>query len=102
MSDRKHDKNTVMFEVGKNSKDLYNKWTKKVNFFLEKQSQEGRKITTHDFRATTATNIWKRTKDIVEVQSYLGHASIDNTRIYIHEDKDELRKNISQMMKKHD
>jgi integrase len=59
MEDRKHDKKTVMFEEGKNSKDLYNMWTKKVNLFLSKQTPDGkRKITTHDFRKTTATNLY--------------------------------------------
>ena len=92
-----------MFVEGGNETNLYDMWNKRVNNFLETQKPKGmRKITTHDFRTTTATNLYNTTKDIMQVKRYLGHASIENTKLYIHEDWEEIGRNMGKMMKKHD
>jgi len=50
---------------------------------LGKRSKVARAVASHDLRATLATHIYNKTKDIVAVQEILGHEDIKTTRIYI-------------------
>lgn len=43
----------------------------------------GRRYGLHSLRATGATKIWNETKDILLVQSFLGHKSLTSTQLYI-------------------
>lgn len=43
----------------------------------------GSPVSSHDLRATFATEVYGRTKDIVLVQYLLGHESVKTTQIYI-------------------
>lgn len=45
---------------------------------------EGEKISPHNLRHTFATDLYRKTKDLVTVQEALGHADISTTRIYTH------------------
>lgn len=51
----------------------------------------GIKVASHDLRATFATDIYSRTKDIRVVQLLLGHASVTTTQRYIGIDTDRMR-----------
>jgi integrase/recombinase XerD len=57
-------------------------------------------VTTHDFRKTTATNLYKKTRNILAVQKLLGHKNIETTKLYIDIDQDQLGKDMGQMMKR--
>lgn len=50
-----------------------------------------RAISSHDLRATFATEAYKRTKDIRAVQLLLGHASSKQTELYILVEDDAMR-----------
>ena len=52
--------------------DLLQKYTHNIN----------KKITPHKLRATCATNLYKKTRDIYLVANQLGHANIATTKIY--------------------
>ena len=80
MEDRNAKRTDIMFALGEKVGNPFEMWTKKVNRFL-KTHHAG--ITTHDFRKTAATNLYKQTKDIVKVQRMLGHSGIEATRLYI-------------------
>jgi integrase len=43
------------------------------------QAGLSRPISTHDLRATFATDMYQRTKDILAVKGWLGHASVETT-----------------------
>ena len=69
----------MMFPPGqkRNPTNKYVKWIKE--FF----AKFGEDVLSHDFRATTITNHYKETKDIVQTQQFVGHSSVDVTRLYI-------------------
>ena len=69
----------VMFPGGSGSNPA-NKWVKKVTKFFNKK---GLKVQSHDFRVTTATEMYEQTKDIVAVQQYLSHSDIKTTQRYV-------------------
>lgn len=50
-----------------------------------------RKVVSHDLRATLATHVYNKTKDIVFVQHILGHASVKTTQIYLGIDFEGIR-----------
>lgn len=50
-----------------------------------------RKVVSHDLRATLATHVYNRTKDIVWVQHILGHSSPKTTQIYLGIDYEKMR-----------
>lgn len=47
--------------------------------------------TTHTLRHTAATLIYKKTKDLLIVKEFLGHAQISTTEIYTHVINDEIK-----------
>ena len=94
---KNHSGEDEIFKKGKGL-DPYNMWTKKTNLFLRKQKMKG--VTTHDFRKTTATNLYKKTRNILAVQKLLGHKNIETTKLYIDIDQDQLGKDMGQMMKR--
>lgn len=51
--------------------------------------------TPHTLRHTTATYIYKSTKDILAVKELLGHTSLAATMIYTHVENEDLRKAIN-------
>jgi len=50
-----------------------------------------RKVVSHDLRATLATHVYRKTRDIVYVQHILGHASPKTTQIYLGIDYEDMR-----------
>lgn len=44
---------------------------------------DGSAISSHDLRATFATEVYRNTKDIRLVQYYLGHSSVTQTQVYV-------------------
>lgn len=60
-----------------------------VENLLKKYTQNiNKNITPHKLRATCATNLYKKTKDIYLVSSQLGHANIATTKIYTEVDNE--------------
>ena len=98
MDESKHNRDSVIFDKGSNVEQPYNMWTKKLNVFLKRQKMKG--ISTHDFRKTTATNLYRKTNNLLLVQKLLGHKNVETTKLYIDIDKDWLGKNMNQMMKR--
>jgi integrase len=98
MDESKHNRDSVIFDKGSNVEQPYNMWTKRLNVFLRRQKMKG--ITTHDFRKTTATNLYRKTGKILAVQRLLNHKSIETTKLYIDIDQDQLGKDMNQMMKR--
>lgn len=58
---------------------------------LGKRAGISRPISSHDLRATFATETYRRSKDIRAVQLLLGHGSVAQTQLYIEVNDDELR-----------
>lgn len=58
--------------------ELLKKYTKNID----------KNITPHKLRATCATNLYKKTKDIYIVANQLGHANVATTKIYTEIDSD--------------
>lgn len=52
---------------------------------------EGATVSSHDLRATFATDMYRRTKDIAVVQKWLGHSSPETTQRYVQVDLTEMR-----------
>jgi integrase len=50
-----------------------------------------RRVASHDLRATFATAVYDKTKDIRLVQVLLGHANVNTTQLYIERSMDALR-----------
>jgi site-specific recombinase XerD len=48
-------------------------------------------VSSHDLRATFATTVYDKTKNIRLVQSLLGHASVNTTMAYLGIDNDQAR-----------
>lgn len=57
---------------------------------LGKRAGISRPISSHDLRATFATEAYRRSKDIRAVQELLGHSSVTQTQLYIDVDFDTL------------
>jgi len=51
----------------------------------------GSEVASHDLRATFATDMYARTKDILVVQAWLGHSSPETTRRYVEVKLDTMR-----------
>jgi len=51
----------------------------------------GSGVSSHDLRATFATEMYHRTKDIAVVQKWLGHSSPETTRRYVQVELDLMR-----------
>lgn len=56
-----------------------------------------RLISSHDLRATFATHVYRKTKDIRLVQELLGHASSHQTELYIEVDENSMRSAVNIM-----
>ena len=52
----------------------------------------GKPVSSHDLRATFATEVYTKSKDIKLVQELLGHESVETTQVYIGVSTDALRK----------
>lgn len=50
-----------------------------------------RRISSHDLRATFATAVYDKTKDMRLVQLLLGHASVNTTQLYVDVAEDKLK-----------
>ena len=48
--------------------------------------------TVHSLRHTSATYLYKETKDILIVKKFLGHSSLQSTEIYTHINNEEIKK----------
>lgn len=53
-----------------------------------------REIASHDLRATGATHLYDKTKDIRVVQEFLGHSSSVTTQLYTGVSMDSMRKGL--------
>ena len=76
----------IVFPPGQ-SKQPTNKY---VNWMIRFFKKFGEDVQSHDFRATTITNHYMATKDIVQTQQFVGHSSVNVTRLYIKVDQTEM------------
>jgi len=71
-----------------------------VNRILKKASLKaglGKKVTTHIFRHSFASNLIGKGADLYKVKELMGHTSISTTEIYLHTNMTELRKAVGQL-----
>lgn len=54
-----------------------------IKRFLVESECEDRGLSAHSFRRTCASNLYRRTKDIMFVREYLNHSDINTTQLYI-------------------
>lgn len=54
-----------------------------------------RPIASHDLRATFATEVYKRTLDLLVVKELLGHSSVEQTTTYTHVRLDTMREAVT-------
>ena len=90
---KEHKDDDEIFKKGREL-DPYNNWTKKVNRFLKDNGG----YTTHDFRRTAATNLYRDTNNnLLLVQKLLGHKNVETTRLYIEVGDEEVEKAMGEM-----
>ena len=83
----------IMFTPGPTNQPTA-KWIKKISRFFKKH---GIAVQTHDFRTTMLTWLYNKTKDIVLVQEFAGHSSIEITRKYIKVDQMEMHERLQEV-----
>ncbi|MDD4873671.1 MAG: tyrosine-type recombinase/integrase [Dehalococcoidales bacterium] len=54
-------------------------------------------VTPHKLRHTFATNIYKKTNDLISLQELLGHSNLNTTRIYAHIGNEEKRNAVNKL-----
>lgn len=69
------------------------------NFYKKLSNELGFRVTTHMFRHTLATDIIRKTGNIVFAQKILGHLCVNTTAKYTHIDIDELRHMLNEMVR---
>lgn len=69
---------------------LTDRFARRVVTDLGVKAQLKRSISSHDLRATFATAVYDKTKDVRLVQILLGHASSDTTQLYLGIDQAKL------------
>ncbi len=57
----------------------------------------GKRVTTHIFRHSFASNLIGKGADLYKVKELMGHTSISTTEIYLHTNMTELRKAVGQL-----
>ncbi len=58
----------------------------------------GMHVQSHDFRATTATQLYESTsKDLKTVQTYLGHSNVNQTAQYVKKSEQEVLGAVGQL-----
>ena len=91
LSIRNYDEDEYLF-VNKNSNVLSRKSIESIcKKAFELANLTEYNYTTHTLRHTTATYIYKATKDILVVKSILGHENLNSTEIYTHIIDDEIK-----------
>lgn len=70
--------------------DLNEKKTfiRKVQRHIKKVARDG--VSTHSFRKAFAIDIYKKSKDILEVQTILNHRSVETTMRYLQVNKEKI------------
>lgn len=69
------------------------------NFYKKLSNALGFRITTHMFRHTLATDIIRKTGNVIFAQKILGHLSVNSTAKYTHVDIDELRVMLNELVR---
>ena len=87
--------NEVMFQQGERTNPTA-RWSMSLSRFFKKLGIDGQ---SHDLRKTRATDYYNKTKDIVKVQKFLGHSSVDMTRKYIGLGEHEMLNDVQEYMK---
>ena len=79
----------ILSKKSGNNSIIRQAFNKKIKFDCEKLGIEREKAHCHSWRHTRAINLLEGGVDIVKVQKFLGHSSIQNTLIYLkYSDKD--------------
>jgi site-specific recombinase XerD len=71
---------------------ISNRSSRKVVTSLGRRAGIGRRVASHDLRATFATTVYENTKNLRIVQELLGHSSVAITETYLGVTSDSLRK----------
>lgn len=64
---------------------------RKIITELGESAKLSRRIASHDLRATVATAMYDKDKDIVAVQKFLGHSDVKQTLVYVRVDLGKMR-----------
>ena len=62
-----------------------------------KEAQVGKKVTAHTLRHTFGTELQALTGDIKTTQKAMRHRSLNSTMIYLHTDRDRVKRGLSKM-----
>jgi len=68
-----------------------------VKKLAEKAEIMNKRITPHKFRHTFGTRLLQQGANLVDIQTLLGHASLNTTRIYTHTNPAQLRETVSKL-----
>jgi site-specific recombinase XerD len=74
---------------------LKDRFARRVISDLGVKAKLKRHISSHDLRATFATEVWDRTLDLRVVQELLGHASSNTTELYTAVRQDKMREAVN-------
>jgi integrase/recombinase XerC len=89
---RQYSKNKALFITQNGNRLSGSTIAKQTKKYLEKINKGD--LSCHKLRHTFATNLYKRTKNILAVQDQLGHTNIANTQIYTHLDREAIIKTV--------
>ena len=82
--------------IRKDDKYLVDISVSEIRYIVKKAlSLIGAKGSPHTLRHTSATIIYKETKDILIVKEFLGHADVRATEVYLHINDEEVRKAVN-------
>ena len=77
--------------IGERKGNLFNLKRRQIHNIVEKPMHDlGFSGSAHTLRHTFATQVYKKTKDILLVKELLGHVSIASTQIYTHLDNESI------------
>ncbi len=80
---------------GAEGKQLSDRYIQNMIGRYSRRAELEKKISPHTLRHTFATDLYRKTKDIVTVKNALGHADLSSTMIYITLSGDDLREALS-------
>lgn len=70
---------------------MSNSWARARITQLGKEAGLKRTVSSHDLRATFATELYRKSKDLMVVKQFLGHARTDTTEVYTLVKLEEMR-----------
>lgn len=78
------------------AKDRSNIW-REMKELADRAGVDGEKVFPHNLRHLFSRTFYRMTRDLVNLADILGHSSIETTRIYTTDEKDQWKKKIEQL-----